>query len=180
MLINIMIQPLPPSVQPPAAGWRLPAEWEPHEATWIAWPKNREDWPGKFAPVPWVYAEIVRHLSRVETVFIVADGAMKRKITDRLDRQGANLDNVRFFKSETDRVWLRDSGPTFVVRDGKDSEDEPGGAGRLALIDWKFNAWAKYDNHLKDKDIPRRIARKFGHDRWVPRVELDGKSVRVV
>ena len=109
---------------PAQLGFRMPAEWEPHEATWIAWPHNRDDWPGKFAPIPWVYTEIVRHLSRVETVFIVvADGKMKRRAADHLDRAGVNLERVRFFKAKTDRVWLRDSGPTFVVRDGR----EPGG-----------------------------------------------------
>jgi agmatine deiminase len=165
----------------------MPAEWEPHEATWIAWPHNREDWPGKFAPIPWVYAEIVRHLSKVETVFIVVSGStMKQSVAESLDRQGANLDNVRFFKAETDRVWLRDSGPTFVVRAEERFEAMPetpaGGSpvGRLALVDWKFNAWAKYDNYHKDKRLPGRIARRFGHHRWAPRVEIGGKPVRVV
>src|SRR4051794_6495120 len=103
---------------PAQLGYRMPAEWEPHEATWIAWPHNRDDWPGKFAPIPWVYAEIVRNLSRVENVFIVvAGGRMKRRAADILDRVGVNVDQVHFVKAATDRVWLRDSGPTFVVRD---------------------------------------------------------------
>jgi agmatine deiminase len=172
---------------PAQLGYRMPAEWEPHEATWIAWPHNKEDWPGKFAPIPWVFTEIVRHLSKVETVFlVVSDGATRRKVADRLDRQGVDVDKVRFFKAETNRVWLRDSGPTFVVRDGGSAEAAPEGSaenmpsGRLALVDWKFNAWAKYDNDQKDKDIPRRIARRFGHQRWVPRVEVGGKPIRVV
>ena len=96
----------------------MPAEWEPHAATWIAWPHNRDDWPGKFAPIPWVYTEIVRQLSRGEMVHIVVDsGAMKRRVAARLDAVGVDLDRIRFFKAATDRVWLRDSGPTFVVRD---------------------------------------------------------------
>src|SRR4051794_1717601 len=98
---------------PVQLGYRMPAEWEPHEATWIAWPHNREDWPGKFAPIPWVYAEIVRHLSRVEKVFIVvAGGKMQRRASDILDRVGVNVNQVRCVKAATDRVWLRDSGPT--------------------------------------------------------------------
>ena len=114
------------SCQTPAElGYRMPAEWEPHEATWIAWPHNRDDWPGKFAPIPWVYTEIVRHLSRVETVHIVVGGGkMERRVADQLDRAGVNLERVRFFKAETDRVWLRDSGPTFVVRDDGEPADE--------------------------------------------------------
>ena len=66
---------------PAALGYRMPAEWEPHEATWIAWPHNRSDWPGKFEPIPWVYAEIVRHLARVEQVnILVDDEAAKRRL----------------------------------------------------------------------------------------------------
>src|SRR5947208_2088846 len=120
MLINIMIQPLPPSVQPPAAvGWRLPAEWEPHEATWIAWPKNRSDWPGKFAPVPWVYAEIVRHLSRSERVHILVDDtAAEARVRKLLGRNGVDLERVRCFYLTTDRVWTRDYGPLFLTGPG--------------------------------------------------------------
>src|SRR5579872_5220717 len=82
-----------PDATPASLGYRMPAEWEPHAATWIAWPHNREDWPGKFGPVPWVYAEIVRLLSRSEPVHIVVrDGAMKRRAADRLDAAGVELD----------------------------------------------------------------------------------------
>ena len=109
----------------------MPAEWEPHAATWIAWPHNRDDWPGKFAPIPWVYTEIVRHLSRVERVHIVVrGGAMKRRVADQLDAVGVDLEAVRFFKAATDRVWLRDSGPTFVVK------DEPAADGRSTASAW--------------------------------------------
>ena len=171
------------AITPAELGYRMPAEWEPHEATWIAWPHNREDWPGRFAPIPWVYAEIVRHLGRVEKVFIVVGtGKMKRRVADILDRAGVNVDQVRFIKAETDRVWLRDSGPTFVVRntslDG--SAIDASVPGPIGLLDWKFNAWAKYDNHLKDNKIPQRITRELGLHRWVPRLKLDGKPVRVV
>jgi agmatine deiminase len=168
---------------PAQLGYRMPAEWEPHEATWIAWPHNRDDWPGKFAPIPWVYAEIVRNLSRVEKVFIIVGGdRMKRRAADILDRAGVNVDQVRFVKAETDRVWLRDSGPTFVVSDTSVEAQTPDAPapGPIGLLDWKFNAWAKYDNHSNDDKIPRRIARELGLHRWVPRVNLAGKPVRVV
>src|SRR5271169_6538596 len=103
----------------------MPAEWEPHAATWIAWPHNPDDWPGKFAPIPWVYTEIVRHLSRVEQVqIVVRRGLMKRRVSDQLDAAGVNLGSVRFFKAATDRVWLRDSGPTFVVKDDPAAVDD--------------------------------------------------------
>ncbi|MFO0892595.1 MAG: agmatine deiminase family protein [Isosphaeraceae bacterium] len=167
---------------PAQLGYRMPAEWEPHEATWIAWPHNKEDWPGKFAPVPWVYTEIVRHLSRVETVFIVVSGGkMERDVRDHLDLAGVGLDRVRFFRARTDRVWLRDSGPTFVIRDGADVEPGPGAeATSPALVGWRFNAWAKYENYHKDQKIPRRIAEEFGLRLWKPNAEIDGKPVRVV
>jgi agmatine deiminase len=168
---------------PAQFGYRMPAEWEPHEATWLAWPHNRDDWPGKFAPVPWVYTEIVRHLSRVETVrIVVTGGTMKRRVADLLDRASVDLQQVRFFKAATDRVWLRDSGPTFVIRNrtvGSDASVKSP-AGPVGLIDWKFNAWAKYDDHLKDKHIPRRIACELGLHRWIPKVKPDGKPIRVV
>src|SRR5206468_838214 len=108
----------PSEATPASLGYRMPAEWEPHEGTWIAWPHNREDWPGKFGPVPWVYTEIVRLLSRVEAVNILVKGRkMQRRAADRLDAAGVDPANVHFVKAATDRVWTRDSGPTFVVND---------------------------------------------------------------
>jgi agmatine deiminase len=167
----------PPANEVPASlGYRMPAEWEPHEATWIAWPHNRDDWPGKFAPIPWVYTEIVRHLSRVEKVHIaVRRSTMRRRVTDQLDRAGVNLDAVRFFKAATDRVWLRDSGPAFVIKD-----DAPAGDDRIGLVDWKFNAWAKYEDYHRDNRLPRRMARWLRKRRWVPEVEQGGRRWRVV
>src|SRR5204862_4758592 len=111
--------PRPVNQTPAQLGYRMPAEWEPHAATWIAWPHHRDDWPGKFAPIPWVYTEIVRHLSRVERVnILVKSRKMRRRVAGRLDAHGVNLEQVTFVKAATDRVWLRDSGPTFVVKDG--------------------------------------------------------------
>ena len=174
-----MSNSIPPT--PAQLGFRMPAEWEPHEATWIAWPHNREDWPGKFAPVPWVYTEIVRHLSQVETVFIVvASGKMERRAADHLDQAGVSLERVRFFKARTDRVWLRDSGPTFLVRDGGETPDENDLPGPVHLIDWKFNGWAKYANHKNDNRIPLQIAAYLGDTLWIPRVAQGGKLRRVV
>src|SRR6516165_1145172 len=120
---------------PASTGWRMPAEWEPHEATWIAWPHNEDDWPGKFGPIPWVYAEIVRHLHCSELVdVLVSDGDAESAATDILQRSHVNLDRVKFFRIATDRVWTRDYGPIFLV-----SAD-----GRVAMTDWRFNASAKY------------------------------------
>src|SRR5438067_8730107 len=96
---------------PTVLGYRMPAEWEPHAATWIAWPHHRDDWPGKFGPIPWVYVEIVRHLSRVEPVRILVNNRKARKrAADRLERGGVDLQRVEFVKAVTDRSWVRDYG----------------------------------------------------------------------
>jgi agmatine deiminase len=131
--------------------FRLPAEWEKHEATWIGWPFNKEDWPGKFQPIQWVYGEIVRYISRSEKVrIIVASKKHQQKAEKVLKAVGANFENIEFFKLETDRNWLRDSGPQFV-------KDEKG---NTVLIHFKFNGWAKYNNYKLDSRIPKLIAAK--------------------
>jgi agmatine deiminase len=167
---------------PTAAGFRFPAEWEPHAATWIAWPHNREDWPGKFGPIPWVYVEIVRLLSAAEPVGILVGNRRQRDdARDRLERGGVDLDRVRFLKVPTDRVWTRDSGPMFVVRG-----EETGGTALahgervVAMVDWKFNAWAKYDNHRRDDRVPRRLARALNMTRWCAETVVEGERLPVV
>jgi agmatine deiminase len=155
---------------PASLGYRMPAEWEPHSATWIAWPHNVDDWPGKFGPIPWVYSEIVRVLSRFERVEILVNGRKEQRLaSDKLDRAGVDLDQVGFHRVKTDRVWTRDSGPTFVVKEAKGLVDG------LALVDWEFNAWAKYDNHLLDRKVPGRLAKILGLKRFKPRFDpVDG------
>src|SRR5579872_877928 len=104
-----------PKQTPHALGYRMPAEWEPHEATWLAWPHNREDWPGRFTPIPWVYGEIVRKLSRVERVRILVDDRALQEQAARVLRQvGARMEAVEFYSCPTNRVWTRDYGPLFV------------------------------------------------------------------
>ena len=94
----------------------MPAEWEPHAATWLAWPHYHGDWPGKFEPIPWVYTEIIRNLAKHERVeLIVNDAAAERHVRKLLDRADAPLANVRFHRWMTNRVWLRDSGCIFVA-----------------------------------------------------------------
>jgi agmatine deiminase len=162
---------------PATLGYRMPAEWEEHAATWIAWPHNREDWPGKFAPIAWAYTEIVRCLSRVEQVCIIVRGErMKRRVSDQLDAAGVNLDSVQFYKAATDRSWLRDTGSTFVVKNGPALAEHD----RAGLVDWKFNGWAKYDNHRRDDRLPRKLAKWLALPRWIPRVEQGGRRVRLV
>ena len=98
-----------------AGKFRMPAEWEPHAATWLAWPHFQGDWPGKFEPIPWVYAEIIRALAKHERVeLIVNNAAAARKARRVLERAQAWSGNVRFHRWPTNRVWLRDSGCIFL------------------------------------------------------------------
>jgi len=160
---------------PGKLGFRMPAEWERHDATWIAWPHNREDWPGKFAPIPWVYAEIVRLLAKGERVCILVQDARAAKAARRiLARSDVDLDRVEFHRQRTDRVWTRDSGPIFVRREGADGRE-------LGICDFKFNAWAKYDDWKNDDRLPAYVARKLKLPSWQPTAKRDdGKERRVV
>ena len=128
---------------------RFPAEWEAHAATWIGWPHHRPDWPEKFEPIPWVYAEIVRVLHAHEPVEILCHTEEVRDQARRaLAAHHVELARCRLHLAASDRVWLRDSGPTFVI-------GEDGGAEAIA---WRFNAWAKYENFRSDELIARRVA----------------------
>jgi agmatine deiminase len=155
---------------PRALGFRMPAEWEPHEATWVAWPHNRDDWPGRFAPIPWVYAEIVRKLAQVERVrILIQDRASEEAARRILRKSGANLDAVEFFHAPTDRGWTRDYGPLFVRNR----------AGEVALTNWRFNAWAKYDDWRNDAAIPGVLTGALKLRAWEPGLVLEGGSIDV-
>jgi agmatine deiminase len=155
---------------PRALGFRMPAEWEPHEATWIAWPHNRDDWPGRFTPIPWVYAEIVRKLAQVERVrILIQDRASEEAARRVLRKSGANLDAVEFFHATTDRGWTRDYGPLFVRNR----------AGEVALTNWRFNAWAKYDDWRNDAAIPGVLTGALKLRAWEPGLVLEGGSIDV-
>jgi len=154
--------------------YRMPAEWEPHEATWLAWPHQEADWPGKFAPIPWVYTEIVRHLCTSERVrIVVANAVAEADVREKLNHAGLDSDWITFWQMPTDRSWIRDFGPIYVKK----------GDERIAL-DWRFNAWAKYDNWQADDAIPSQIAPKQKLKRIEPmrngkRVVLEGGSIDV-
>jgi agmatine deiminase len=138
---------------PGRRGYAMPAEWTPHRATWIAWPHNKEDWPGKFGPIPWAYAELVRVLSRNERVCIlVQNPALRGQAKAILKMNGVDLKQVDFYLIPTDRVWTRDSGAIFVRN----------AAGAKIATHWKFNGWAKYPNHKRDDRVAPRIAEAVG------------------
>jgi agmatine deiminase len=162
-------------VKPVEAGFRMPAEWEIHEATWLAWPHEITDWPGKFAPIQWVYGEIVRHLSRMEKVrILVQNEAAERKARHALRKTGAQMGSVEFFRYPTDRSWTRDYCPIFL----KSS------AGVRIALNWRFNGWAKYPNSENDDSVTEKLARDLSMPMWTPmfqgnRVVLEGGSIDV-
>jgi agmatine deiminase len=148
---------------------RLPAEWERHEATWLAWPQERSDWPGKFAPIPWVYTQIVRHLARFEKVrILVADRDAEERVRKMLRASDVNLAAVEFLHHATNRSWTRDYCPLFVHSD----------AG-VAVTHWKFNGWAKYPDHAADARTPAVIARRLKMPRWETGLVLEGGAIDV-
>jgi agmatine deiminase len=150
--------------------FRMPAEWEPHEATWLTWPHEKSDWPGKFAPIPWIYGEIVRHLARVERVRILIEDAAEQRAALRVLKQcHADLGAVEFYLHATDRSWIRDYGPIFVRNK----------SGEVAITRWRFNGWAKYTNWRNDARVPETIARNLEIPRWGPNLVLEGGSIDV-
>jgi agmatine deiminase len=157
---------------PAAQGYRLPAEWEPHAATWIGWPHNTTDWPGKFAPIPWVYAEITRKLAQGELVHTLVESKAHETGARRiLQRVGADVANVRFHRLPTDRGWTRDSGPAFVVRQGP--------APRVAVAHFGFNGWAKYHDWKKDRKIAAWAAEKLKLPLFASGIVLEGGAIDV-
>ena len=147
--------------------YRFPAEFEPHAATWIAWPHHEPDWPGKLEPIPWVYAEIVRVLHVHERVEVLChDETVKESAERHLASHGVR-ENYRLHVVPNDRVWLRDSGPTGVISDDKN----------VALVNWRFNAWAKYDNFELDARVGEAVARVTGLQRIEPKRPDDGGRV---
>ena len=131
---------------------RFPAEWEPHEATWIAWPHHEPDWPDKLESIAWVYAEIVRALHEHERVEILCnDEAVQVAARRHLAAHGVR-GNYRLHIVPSDRVWLRDSGATGVMDDH----------GSIALVNWRFTAWAKYSNFEHDARVGESVARITG------------------
>jgi agmatine deiminase len=149
-------------------GRRMPAEWEKHEATWIAWPHHEPDWPGKLAPIPWVYAEIVRVLAEHDRVEILChDSTVADNARTLLTAHSVRSDRYHLHIVSNDRVWLRDSAPTGVVR----------ADGGVELINWGFNGWAKYDNYKRDAEIGTEIERITGLSRIVPRRPDNGERL---
>jgi agmatine deiminase len=165
-----------PAKAPAELGFAMPAEWEPHEATWLGWPHCRSDWPGKLAAIEWVYGEIVRKIAEGEKVRIIIDAEREARARRVLVRAHANLRNVEFFRCASDRGWSRDFGPLCVRKRGPRPE--------VAIAKFKFTAWAKYPNWKKDDRIApaiakRRRLRMFEVMRNGAMVALEGGGIEV-
>ena len=153
----------------------MPAEWERHSSILLAWPHNKADWPDKFAPIPWVYGEIIRYVTRAERVCLIVRSEKEQvQATNICERAGADIDKIDFHIIPTNRIWMRDSGPIIV----KSATNEK------AMLDWKFNAWAKYANHKLDDKVPSALNEIWNLPKIQPmhkgrKVVLEGGSIDV-
>ena len=167
---------MPKEEQNPASqGFRMPAEWEHHRATWLAWPHETTDWPGKFEAIPWIYGEIARHLSKVEKVCILVESAeAEQDVREILRNCHVDLNAIEFFQIATDRSWTRDFCPIFV-RNSR---------GERVVLNWRFNGWAKYENSERDDAVTATLSPRLGVPMWTPhrngkRIVLEGGSIDV-
>jgi agmatine deiminase len=184
---------------PKSMGYRMPAEWEPHEGTWLSWPHNPRTWVGNFSPIPAVFAEIVKGLCPFENVHIcVRDAFTETSVRDILKNAGCDAQTVSFYYIPTNDAWARDHGPTFIVADRKDgrrdtvrlsaaqstgapeTSSDAAAKSPVAIVDWKFNAWGgKYPPWDDDDAVPERIAGFLQMPVFSPRIVLEGGSIEV-
>jgi agmatine deiminase len=155
-----------PSGTPRQLGYRWPAEWEPLRAVWLAWPHNREDWPGKFEGIEWVFCELIHWLTQTQHVGLIVEDALAWARAEHcLKLYGVDLARVERLEARTNRSWTRDYLPTWLVRDPRASD--PAGA-PLGAVKWLFNGWARYDNHALDEAAGRRAAQRRTSTIWTP------------
>ena len=159
---------------PAAAGYRMPAEFEPHATTWLAWPHKEESWPGKLDRIPSIWVEMVRALSPGERVnILVNEAAPEEEVRSRLRAAGVSLANVRCLRVPTNDAWIRDSGPIFLTRASVAGTD-------LAVVDWEYNAWGgKYPPWDDDNRIPDHIAAMLDVPIFRPGIVMEGGSIDV-
>jgi agmatine deiminase len=163
---------------PRELGYRMPAEWEPHQATWLSWPHNRESWPGKFERIVPVYAQMAALLARSEAVHInVNDDAMEAQARRLLGDAGGVTDNIHFHRFPTNDAWCRDHGAIFITQTGPGVSDETRSAA-LAAVDWEYNAWGgKYPPFDLDNRIPAQMAKELGVPCFEGGMVLEGGSI---
>ncbi|HEX2877809.1 MAG TPA: agmatine deiminase family protein [Polyangiaceae bacterium] len=170
-----------PSLPSPTAfelGYRMPAEWEPHAATWLSWPHEPTDWPGKFEAVPWVFAEVIKNLTvggRERVRLLVSGKRMQKEASKQLEMSQVDLRLVDFVETPTDRSWTRDFLPLVVAK--------PGRAGKrpLGAVKFRFNGWARYDNFERDEAAGLKVQARLAEQGAAPfQAFVDGGSERLV
>jgi agmatine deiminase len=153
---------------PKELGFRFPAEWHPHRATWLSWPHNNDSWPGKIKTIYKPYCEFIKAVAKGEKVCInVADAKMEKQARIYLAEVGADLSQISFYLHPTNDAWCRDHGPAFVIKENE-----------KAVINWGYNAWGeKYPPYNLDNQIPGLIAAKLGLKTFTPGIVMEGGSV---
>jgi len=151
----------------------MPAEWEPHRATWLAWPHNLETWPDRLESVKQIWLQMIRAISPAEEVCLLVDDEREEKeVISRIRDSGATMEHVSIYKIPTVDVWIRDYGPTFITRNG--------GKDRLAFNDWIFNGWGRrYESYMRDDSVAREIAGLLGVPVFDQGIVLEGGSIDV-
>lgn len=158
---------------PFALGYRMAAEWESHEGTWLAWPHNEETWPGKLSKVEEVFIQIIEALVPEEKVYLLVNEERERDtVAKRLSARGVSTKNIIFYLIPTVDAWIRDYGPHFILK-------ESDGKKEIAWIKWNFNAWGgKYESLAKDDEVGERLASLGGMmPCFRPQLVLEGGSI---
>lgn len=151
----------------------MPAEWAPHEATWLAWPHNEETWPGKVHEIEELYLQMIEALTPGEKVhLLVNDEKTREKVSKRLQALGTSDKNIVYFLIPTVDAWVRDYGPSFVLR------DSAGGGKEIAAIKWGFNAWGgKYESLARDNGVAEELKNRLSIPFYDPGIILEGGSI---
>ena len=167
-----MLSPFDPAIPPGRQGFRLPAEWEPHAATWLAWPHKEASWPGRLERIPPLFVEMVRQLAPGEHVHLnLNDAAMETEVRERLQAAGVAATDYTLHQIPTNDAWARDHGPMFLVRDH-------GGRREQVILDWGYNAWGgKYPPFDLDDVVPTRVAQELGLPVVAPGIIMEGGSL---
>lgn len=132
---------------------RFPAEWEKHQSTLLSFPSEGRDWPGKYHAIKWAFVEMIKKVTAYEPVFLVVkNDELREKVAIMLEQAHVDPSAVSYILKDTNRNWMRDSGPAIVkTADG----------GREA-VQFGFTGWAKYKNHKKDQGTPAAVASHLG------------------
>jgi len=167
---------IPPDHRRRFAAYRMPAEWEPHEAAYLVWPHNLDTWPGNFDPIPAVFAKMAAAIASFEPVRVMVKdggriGEVRRMIRETAAGDDAIMARIDLFHLDTNDSWVRDHGPIFVNRIA-------GNGPRQIALDWKFNSWGeKYGAFDLDDVVPQKLGARYGFEVVEPGIVLEGGSI---